>query len=550
MSIIGEELLLAIDLGTSGPKVAVLTAKGEVVSSSIGKTDLYQVKGGGYEQSPQNWWEVIKENIHIVLSSSRLESRNIVGISCTGQWSGTVPIDIYGSPLMNALIWMDNRGAPYIKKVIEGGLNVDGYSVSKILHWIYKTGGAPGKSGKDPIAHILYIKNECPKVYKQTYKFLEPKDYLNYCFTGKIATSADTVAIHWVTNNRLISKIEYDKSLLSTFGIERHLLPDIFNSTDVLGTIRPEISKEFSLEPSVKLIVGSPDIHTAAIGAGTVNNYKAHLYLGTSSWLTCHVPFKKTSFTNGMASLPSALPGKYLIANEQQSAGSCISYLKDNLFRGFSELNGYKPSNSDEDIFILFEKILRETEPGSDNLIFTPWLNGERCPIEDDFIRGGFHNLSLRHNAKHLVRAVYEGVCYNSKWLLQAVEKFVNRPFDSIVFIGGGALSHEWCQIFADVLERKVIQLKDSRYVNARGAAWLAALGLKLVKEEEIPAFSKVEKTFLPRRDLVPTYRVNFEQFLRIARSHRKICSKLNSIDSVKENKLIELKEKESFGYS
>ena len=139
MSRIGEELLLAIDLGTSGPKVAVLTAKGEVVSSSIGKTELYQVKGGGYEQSPQNWWEVIKENIHIVLSSSRLESRNIVGISCTGQWSGTVPIDIYGSPLMNALIWMDNRGAPYIKKVIEGGLNVDGYSVSKILHWIYKT---------------------------------------------------------------------------------------------------------------------------------------------------------------------------------------------------------------------------------------------------------------------------------------------------------------------------------------------------------------------------------------------------------------------------
>ena len=153
--------------------------------------------------------------------------------------------------------------------------------------------------------------------------------------------------------------------------------------------------------------MGSPDLPCAAIGSGAVRDYQGHLYIGTSSWLTCHVPYKKTDISHNMASLPSAIPNKYFIANEQETAGACLNFLRDNILYHKDELLAEEQV---PDVYKIFDRIVENTPPGSDKVIFTPWLYGERTPIEDHSVRCALFNLSLKTTREHIIRAVFEGV--------------------------------------------------------------------------------------------------------------------------------------------
>jgi xylulokinase len=236
------------------------------------------------------------------------------------------------------------------------------------------TGGAPGQSGKDPISHILYIKNECPEVYRKTYKFLEPKDYINLRLTGRCAASFDSIALHWLTDNRKISEIVYDQRLIHASTIDQAKLPELKRAVDVLGPIRREAARELGLNEDVCVIVGTPDVQSAAVGSGAVRDFEPHLQIGTSSWLTCHVPFKKTDIGANLASLPSAVPMRYLVANEQGTAGACLAFLRDNI---------YCPTGTEQiNVWAVLDEIAEKVAAGSNKVIFTPWLYGERTPVE------------------------------------------------------------------------------------------------------------------------------------------------------------------------
>ncbi len=136
--------------------------------------------------------------------------------------------------------------------------------------------------------------------------------------------------------------------------------------------------------------------------------------------------------------------------------------------------------------------------PGSGRVLFTPWLNGERSPVDDHTIRGGFHNLSLATTRPQMVRAVFEGVAFNSRWLLEAVEKFAGRRLDSLAFIGGGANSDQWAQIHADVLGREIRQVADPVLANVRGAALITLMALGRIRLEDIPGMVEIRRTFTP----------------------------------------------------
>src|SRR5690606_22745782 len=151
-----------------------------------------------------------------------------------------------------------------------------------------------------------------------------------------------------------------------------------------------------------------------------------------------------------MGSLPSALPGRYFVANAQETAGACVSWLRDGLLFGQDELGEHPPP---PDFFARLEALAGAGPVGSDQLLFTPWLIGERSPVADATVRGTFFNQQLSTTRSHLARAVLEGVAYNTRWLLQAVERFVGGPMTSLRAIGGGASSALWCQILADVLD-------------------------------------------------------------------------------------------------
>ena len=511
--------ILAIDLGTSALKVALVSTAGEVVAAEQDTCQVRLLPGGGAEQDPERWWDLITATSSRLMARAGVPAESVVAVACTAQWSGTVPVDERYQPLRDAIIWMDSRGAPYVQRITRGPVNVQGYGVGKLARWLRTTAGIPARSGKDPIAHILWLKHEEPETYRRAHLFLEPKDWLNARLTGRPAASFDSIALHWVTDNRNPSRIRYDPALLRLAGIDRSQLPELVAATDVLGPLSPGPAAALGLPAGIPVVVGSPDLQSAAIGSGATRDYQAHLYVGTSSWLTCHVPFKKTDLMHNMASLPSPIPERYFVANEQETAGAALTFLRDRV------LFGDDPPAS---AYAEFDRMAGRARPGSGGAIFTPWLYGERTPVEDPFVRGGFHNLSLSAGRDELVRAVFEGVALNSRWLLGAVERFTRRRLEPIRFIGGGARSDVWCQIFADVLRRTIEQVADPVNANARGAAMLASVALGELTFDQIPDRVRVAKTYHPDPATKGLYDELFREFTGFYRRNRKAHARLN----------------------
>jgi xylulokinase len=519
-----NQTILAIDLGTSAVKLALITPRGRILGGEVEPIPLSLLPEGGAEQDPESWWSAIVRGTRRLLDQGVASPSDVIGVNCSSQWSGTVAVDEQGRPLRPAILWMDSRGSPHTRRVTRGLFSIEGFGLGKLLTWVRLTGGAPSQSGKDPLGHILYLQHELPDVYRRTYKFLEPKDWLNLRLTGRFAASFDSITLHWVTDNRDLARVSYDERLLRMTGLHREKLPELLPPASVLGPLKPESARELGLGEHVQVVTGSPDILAAAVGSGAVRDFEAHLCVGTSSWLSCHVPFKKTDVLHQMGTLPSALPGRYLLANEQESAGICLASLKDLLF----DTQGLALTVDLQEIYAGFEHAAERIPPGSDRVIFLPWLNGERCPVEDRLVRGGFFNQSLQTTRGHLVRAVLEGVAYNSRWLLTYVEKFIGRRLGSIRLIGGGARSRLWGQILADVLDRPIQQVDEPVLANARGAAFQAAMALGRLTVDEIPELVTVARTYQPDPKNRGLYDELFREFVNLYKANKAIFARLN----------------------
>jgi xylulokinase len=519
------ECILAIDLGTSGPKVALVTTQGEVLASEVESTELFLSDGGGAEQDPDDGWRAITTATRRITDRNLVPAEQIIAVAVTSQWAGTVPVDEAGNALARAIIWLDSRGAKYVPEVAGGLVRIKGYGALKLESWLRKTGGIPSLAGKEPVAHILFLRHERPEIYDAAYKFMEPKDYLNLRLTGKFLATTDSIALHWVTNNRDIDNIHYDERLLAQTTLPREKLPDLKRAVDVIGTLTPSAAVALGLNEDTKVVGGTPDVPAAAVGSGAVGDFDGHIYVGTSSWLTCHVPFKKTDLIHNMASLPSALPGRYFIGNEQETAGACMTWLRDDVFFRDDALD---PGAPPEDALQRFDALAAGVPAGSDKLIFTPWLYGEHTPVANPYLRAAFSNVSLRTTRAHMVRSVMEGVAYNTRWLMGGVESFTGRPFEGLRFIGGGATSELWCQIFADVLNRPIDQVADPLSANVRGAAFVAAVGLGKLEVEDIASRVPIEKRYVPNGDHRPIYDELFKAFLEIQKNNVAMYGKLN----------------------
>lgn len=521
-----DKYILAIDHGTSGAKTAIVSIHGKVVDWAFEEVPLLLGDHGKAEQDTADWWKAITSTARKVIDKSGVAVEDIVGISNTSQWSGTVPVGKDDEPLMNAILWMDTRGAPIMEELNKGWPKVSGYNLGLILKWIKITGGGPTLSGKDPIAHILFLKEQMPEIYEKTSVFLEPQDFVNLMLTGERAASFASIQMHWITDIRDMNDIKYSDPLLKRLGVDKAKFPRLKRSIDVLGPVSNEVADEIGLQRGTPVVLGAPDLHAATVGSGAIRNFEGHMCIGTSDWILCHVPWKKTDIAHNMASLPSAFPGRYMLTNEQEIAGGALSFLRDKVLYHKDKL---LKEERVPDVYKIFDSIVDTVPAGSNNLIFTPWLYGERSPVDDHAVRGGLFNLSLEMSREHIIRGIYEGVAYNARWLLMHVENFIKRPMNEINIIGGGAQSRQWCQIFADVMGRTIRQVKDPIQANARGAAFIAAIGLGHITEDEVAKHIEFSGIFTPRKENRPIYDKLFKEYVNIYKFSTKMAKRLQA---------------------
>lgn len=508
--------VLSIDLGTSGPKVALVSVESRIVAPSFEAVDLILDGAGGAEQDPEQWWGAIVRATRRTVAAAR--DALVSAVAVTSQWSGTVPIDAHGAAIGNALIWMDSRGSRHIGDLRGPGfIRIEGYDPRRLRRWISLTGGAPTASGKDPIAHILYLRNERPDVYDTAALFLEPKDYINLRLTGNAVATYDSIVLHWVTDNRDPDSVDYDETLLSYAGLRRHQLPPLVHATETIGGLSSTAARDLGLEEGTPVIGGTPDIPSACIGAGTVRDHAAHLYIGTSAWLTCHVPYKKTDIFRSIASLPAPVPGRWVATNEQETAGKTLDWLASILF-----------ADRDDSDYARLNELASSAVPGAGGVVFTPWLYGERTPVDDASLRAGFFNQTLTTGRPEIARAVFEGVAYNSRWLLESMERFTKRRLEPIAMVGGGAQSELWAQIHADVLDRTIVRRAEPLWVNVRGAGMLAHAALGHVAWDEIDGLTPTAGVHEPNRDNRAVYDDRYDTFRRIYKANRSIYRRIN----------------------
>jgi xylulokinase len=404
-------------------------------------------------------------------------------------------------------------------------INIDGADIFKVFRYIQLTGGMPSMTGKDPAAHMLYIRDNHPDVYAKTFKFLNVLDFLNLRLSGEFVATFDSILTSWVTDNRNPDKIVYHEVLIKTLGIDREKLPEIVSCKTVIGTLLPDLADHLGLSPQVKIVAGAIDTTAAAIGAGAVEDYLPHLYIGTSSWVAAHVPYKKTDIVSSMASIPCALPGHYLLMALQATAGGNLTFLRDNILYHKDELlqEAHVP-----DIFKVLDQIADRVPPGSNGVIYTPWIWGERAPVDDRTVRAGLYNLSLQNNRQDIIRAFLEGIAFNTNWLMDPVQKFLGQKPSRIHIVGGGAQSNVWCQIFADVLDMQVCQVNDPIQANARGAAWIAAAGLGYIQLSEVSQLVTFRTIYSPNPATREVYAEKFAIFKQIYKQMKPIYQRLN----------------------
>jgi xylulokinase len=507
-------LVLAIDLGTSAVKTALVSQDGHAQAVETRPIFTRLLPGGGAEQDPEQWWQASCEAARRTLAAVPNSRARTAGVVCTTQWAVTVPVDRTGKHLGPAISWMDSRGAPYVRRMVGGWPQIFGYQAYKLWTWVRLTGGCPSRAGVDGLAHILFLQNERPEIYRAADKFVEPMDYLNARLTGRVAASFGTMFPYWLTDNRDPCRIAYHPRLIAWAGIDPAKLPPLLPVGAQVGGVLPEVAEELGLAPGTPVLAGSCDGQAAAIGAGSVRDFAGYFYVGSTAWMSCHVPRKKTDLLHMITTMPAALPGRYVVMAEQGIAGRFLEVVKDNLL-----LPPGDPTVAElEDPYAYLNRLAASVPPGCDGVLFTPWVNGILVPADDPHTRSTLANFSHRTGRAHVVRAVFEGVAYNIRWLREHVEKFVGQRFPSLRFIGGGAVSDLWCQIFADVLGVPIERVAQPRAANAVGAALAAFVALGRASLAEIERAVRVERTFLPEETARRHYDQAYAEFRHLYR--------------------------------
>ncbi|MBI9085528.1 MAG: FGGY-family carbohydrate kinase [Desulfobacterales bacterium] len=526
--------VLAHDVGTTGSKTCLYRIADtiEPVDAAIEEYPLIMTDDGGAEQKADDWWAAICKSTRAVLERSKIAAERIAAMGFCCQMQGSILVDAAGRALRNPMIYMDGRATRQIEKNLYHGLfRISGWNARKTLTSLWITGGLAA-TPKDPLWKYHWVRDNEPEIFAKVHKWLDVKDYLILRSTGQFGMTQDSAHITFVYDTRP-GRLGWHKGLCKMFDVNMDHLPPVVDSTDVVGHLTEDAASQVGLVPGIPVFGGGGDVAMTAIGAGCVDLHDTHIYVGTSGWVASNVDKRMVDIGNFMASILCAMPGRYNYIAEQETSGACLKWVRDHLaLDGIGVYLKDRPAADAQEelgqLYDLLNQVVDQTAPGAGNLIFTPWLHGNRSPREDAYVRGMFFNMGIDTGKRMMIRAVLEGVAFHKRWMLEAAERKI--PYQpSVRFVGGGAKSPIWCQIMADVTGRQIETVAQPQDVGAMGAALVCAVGLGRVRGfQQAKEMVPVVRTFSPRPEYRAVYDRNFKVFKALYEKNKKLFKTLN----------------------
>ena len=452
--------LMGLDVGTSGTKALLMDEKGRVVTSASEEYPMYTPRPLWAEQDPEDWWQAAVTAIQRVLAESAIDPAEISGIGLSGQMHGMVMLDANGKVLRPCIMWNDQR-------------------TGEQCDWIMSTIGRerfleltlnpalPGFTAPK----IIWTRENEPEVYARAAMVLLPKDYLRYRLTGEYATEVSDASGTVLLD---VSKRRWSAEVLRELSIPAEWMPRCVESPEITGTITAQVAELTGLRAGTPVVGGGGDQAASAVGTGIVEPGLVSVTMGTSGVVFAYTEKPSRDPEGRLHTFCHAVPGKWHVMGVTLSAGGSFRWFRDAL--GGCEKNVARLSHIDPYEILTAEAA---TAPaGCEGLLFLPYLSGERTPYPDPNARGSFVGLTLRHDKRHMVRAVMEGVTYSLRDCLELFRELA-VPVQQVRAVGGGACSQVWRQILADVFGTEIVTINvtDS---TAYGAAILAGVGTKV----------------------------------------------------------------------
>lgn len=444
--------ILAHDLGTTGNKATLFDATGRLIGSTFAAYPTAYPQPNWAEQDPADWWQAVCATTQQLLAQSAIRADAIGAIGLCGQMMGCTPVDRQGQPLRSCIIWADQRAQAEATLIAER-------CGSEALY--QRTGHRP--SAAYTAAKILWLRTHQPEVFKATTAILQPKDYIAFRLTDHFATDYSDASGTLLFD---LAARTWAADLLDALHLSPSLLPTIYPSTAVIGEITREAAAATGLAVGTPVVIGGGDGACAGIGAGVVEPGEAYCYIGSSAWISVSTLAPVVDPQQRTFTFHHLHPERYAPMGTMQAAGGARDW-------AWQQLAG----TTDPD------RAAAGVAPGSEGLLFLPYLLGERSPHWNPLARGAFVGLAMSHGQADLARAVLEGVALNLRLVLDALRSSIGPnqpPIQAMRLIGGGGKSSLWPQILADTLALPIHQLALTGEATSWGAAVAAGVATGL----------------------------------------------------------------------
>ena len=462
-----KRFILAHDLGTTGNKATLFDDEGRLVVSTFSGYETTHPQPTWAEQNPEDWWIAVTTATRELLSKSSVAPQEIAVISFSGQMMGCLPVDASGKPLRPCIIWADQRA-------VEQATRLDELVSEERVYHITGHRISPTYSG----SKIAWVRQNEPDIFARVHKFLHVKDYIAYRMTGAFVTDRSDAS---GMNLYYLEQGAWSDEILKAIDLDPRMLPEIHNSTDVVGELTKPAAEQLGLAAGTPIVIGGGDGASAAVGAGAVMEGPAYNYIGSSSWISFAASRPIYDPERRIFNWAHMVPNMFAPCGTMQAAGGSYQWLR----RQVCWIEGREADETGEDVYEIMNRRAAQSIPGAHGLLFLPYLQGERSPHWNPKARGGFIGLQVTHTRADLIRATLEGISMNLKTILQSFLD-ANAKVDEMILIGGGAKGEVWRQILADVFGRPTLRPRLLEEATSLGAAIAGGVGVGLFQDFSI----------------------------------------------------------------